>query len=265
MQFHALQHDVIHGDARATQQALESQLHNAQLNAGDVVVLQEMTISGWSMDIHAVSDIGSVEWALERSKQYGIWLQIGWAKRNGDRGTNCITMCSPSGEEVTTYEKHFTCNPFQEDSTYDCGSELVIVDIHGIRVCPLICYDLRFPELWRLAARSGVDVFTISSSWPQSRIDHWNSLLIARAIENQAFVVGANRIGTDAIAPWGGCSIAISPKGEILAQGGESDEATISVEVDVNIANNWREEFSVLGDIKEELLGSINVRQVTAC
>ena len=265
MNFHALQHDVVHGDVNGTQHALELQLSQAHIHAGDVVVLQEMAVSGWSMDIHAVSDIGSVEWALERSKHYGIWLQIGWAKRDGDRGTNCVTLCSPTGDRVATYEKHFTCNPFHEDSTYDCGNELLIVDIAGIRLCPLICYDLRFPELWRLAAQVGADVFTVSSSWPLSRIDHWKSLLIARAIENQAYVVGANRIGSDAIAAWGGCSMVISPKGEILAQCGESEEATICAEVDLKIANNWREEFDVLGDIKEELLGSINVRKVTAC
>jgi len=265
MQFHALQHDVIQGDVQGTQLTIESQLTSANLDNGEYVVLQEMTVSGWSMDIHAVSDIGSVEWALGLATQYGVWLQVGWAKRKGDRGLNCVTICSPDGNIVATYEKLYTCNPFQENSTYDCGQELVIIEINGTRICPLICYDLRFPELWRLAALAGVDVFTVSSSWPLLRIDHWTSLLIARAIENQAYVVGANRIGSDAIATWGGHSMILSAKGEILAQCGDAEVATISSELDVVSSSSWREEFPVLDDIKAELLGSINVQQITAC
>ena len=108
MQFHALQHDVIQGDVQGTQLTIESQLTSANLNNGEYVVLQEMTVSGWSMDIHAVSDIGSVEWALGLATQYGVWLQVGWAKRMGDRGLNCVTICSPDGNIVATYEKLYT-------------------------------------------------------------------------------------------------------------------------------------------------------------
>ena len=123
---------------------------------------------------------------------------------------------------------------------------------------------MRFPEIWRLAAVAGVDAFTISSSWPLKRIEHWNQLLIARAIENQAFVIGANRIGDDAIARWGGSSAAISATGEVLALCGREDCETISVPVDFENQSTWREEFPVLNDIKEEFLGKINVRTITA-
>ena len=77
----------------------------------------------------------------------------------------------------------------------------------------MICYDLRFPELWRPAAIEGVDVFTISSSWPLARIRHWEGMLAGRAIENQAAIVASNRVGKDSIATWGGTSMIVSEHG----------------------------------------------------
>ena len=139
-----------------------------------------------------------------------------------------------------------------------------MVDLGEIRVCPMICYDVRFPELWRPAAISGVDVFTVSSSWPRSRITHWRAMLASRAIENQAFVVASNRIGKDDIAMWGGSSMIITPQGDLLSESNETDTQIISSEVDPEIARSWQDEFPVLQDVQEDLIGRIRVRRITA-
>ena len=128
----------------------------------------------------------------------------------------------------------------------------------------MICYDVRFPELWRPAAVTGVDVFTISSSWPLPRISHWKSLLIGRALENQAFIVASNRVGKDSLATWGGLSIVISPLGEVLSEASKTEEETLSETIDPNIARNWRIDFPVMNDVREELLGKIEVNQISA-
>ena len=167
-------------------------------------------------------------------------------------------------EPIATYTKIFTCNPLGENDYYDGGEELVVVDLGEVKICPLICYDVRFPELWRPAAISGVDVFTVSSSWPKQRISHWHSLLIARALENQAFVVAANRVGEDAIATWGGNSLICTPLGELLAQGTNTEIETCSATIDSQLARSWRKEFPVFEDIQEELIGKIQVREITA-
>jgi omega-amidase len=264
MQFHALQHDVVPHDYRATRSNIEKQIENVQPDNGDFVVLQEMTDTGWSMKLNDITGIGTVDWACSVAQRLGIWIQVGWADCVDGRGKNCVSICSPKGESVATYTKVFTCNPLHESDYYDSGNELVIVDLGTCTVCPVICYDVRFPELWRPAAVSGVDVFTVSSSWPLPRIEHWRALLIARALENQAFVIASNRVGKDSLATWGGLSMAISPLGEALGEASTTEETTISAEIDPEIARTWRKDFPVMDDVQKELLGNINVRRIRA-
>jgi omega-amidase len=264
MQFHAVQHDVVSDDWQATRDAISKQLDDANLAYGDFVVLSEMTDTGWSTDLDNITGIGTVKWACTLAKTHNVWAQVGWADRVNGRGKNCVTICSPEGDPVATYTKVFTCNPFGENEHFDTGKELVVVDLGEIRVCPMICYDVRFPELWRPAAISGVDVFTVSSSWPHARITHWRALLTSRAIENQAFVVASNRVGKDTITTWGGSSMIISPQGELLGEGNETETKIISSGVDPKIARSWRDEFPVLLDVQEDLIGKITVREVMA-
>ncbi len=259
MQFHALQFDAIKNDVTANRSTVEQLCSKLPLTGKDFIVLQEMTDTGWSMDIHAIGDTDSLRWASGLSSTLQAWIQVGFATKLGERGVNCVSICSPKGEVVTTYEKSYTCNPFGENETYDCGDALKIVEIEGLRVCPLICYDVRFPELWRLAALEGVDVFTVSSSWPMARINQWRGLLVGRAIENQAVVVASNRTGTDDIAPWGGMSLIISNQGDVLEEASLDCDEAISANVDADAIREWKEAFPVFDDVKRELLGKMRV------
>ena len=264
MQFHALQYDVVPNEYKATRATIEKQIEQASPSNGDFIVLQEMTDTGWSMKLNEIAGIGTVSWACDVATRFGIWIQVGWADCVDGNGKNCVTICSPSGDAVASYTKIHTCNPLNEGKYYGRGEELIILDLGNVTICPLICYDVRFPELWRHAALAGVDVFTVSSSWPRPRIHHWRSLLIARAIENQAFVVGSNRVGKDDLATWGGLSIAIDPLGEVIAEASETDVTTVSATIDPEIARKWKKEFQALDDIQKELLGNIKVRHITA-
>ena len=264
MQFHAVQHDVVPHDWKTNRLAIAQQIADANPTQGDFVLLSEMTDTGWSMELDKITGIETVQWACTLAKKHSIWIQVGWADRVGERGKNCVTICSPKGERVATYTKVFTFNPLNEDAYFDSGDEIVVVDLGGMKICPLICYDLRFPELWRPAAIEGVDVFTISSSWPHARIEHWRTLLVARAIENQAFVVGANRTGVDDIARWGGSSMIVSPHGDILDQATETETRTVNAQIDARVAQEWKVKFPVLKDVHLDLIGKITVRHVTA-
>ncbi|MAI67899.1 MAG: hypothetical protein CMJ26_08505 [Phycisphaerae bacterium] len=259
MQFHAIQHDVVQGNIAETRVTVEALITSAKPASDDFVVLQEMADTGWSMEINQIDGVGTLEWACSIAQQFGVWIQVGWADSVESRGKNCVSICSPKGEETTRYTKMFTCNPLNENKYFDAGNEIAILHIGEMTVCPLICYDLRFPELWRLGALEGVDVFTESSSWPRPRIHHWNTLLSARAIENQAFVVGCNRSGEDAIAQWGGSSRIISPLGRILAEAPETGNHVVSAQVDYQKARQWRESFAAMEDIRKELLGNSKV------
>lgn len=264
MRFHAIQHDVVPNDVLSTERNIESLMRQATINQGDFVILPEMTTTGFSMDIDVVSQGDAVKWGCNLAKQRGIWLQVGWANRCDKRAKNCVSICSPNGENIATYEKVFTCNPFGENELIDNGQELVIVEIEGRHICPLICYDLRFPELWRLATLAGADIFTNSANWPLKRIHSWTSLLVARAIENQAQVIGVNRVGEDDVANWGGSSLAVSEEGVILASANEVSEGCVSAHFDKSASENWRNDFQALQDTNLGLLGNIEVRHVSA-
>lgn len=264
MQFHAVQFDATLHNWKKNRLEVEKQISKLKLIDNDFIVLQEMTDTGWSMKLDRITGIGTLEWACGLAKKYRSWIQVGWADRDGDRGKNCVTICSPAGEIVGTYTKVFTCNPMNENDYYESGNELIIVDLGDLAVCPSICYDLRFPELLRPAAVKGVDVFTVSSSWPHIRIAHWSLLLKARSIENQAFVVASNRIGEDAIALWGGTSMIVSPLGEVIEEGSETNTEVISAIIDPSISKEWRRDFPVLEDVREELIGSIKVTEIKA-
>ncbi len=264
MQFHAIQHDVVPNNTEETKKNIESLMHNASLNNGDFVVLPEMTTTGFSMKIDVISEGDASTWGCQAAQRFGVWLQVGWVKHHAQRTTNCVSICSPDGDIITTYEKIFTCNPLGEQNIIDKGNSISIVEIEGRKICPLICYDLRFPELWRLATAAGADIFTNSANWPQPRIHSWKSLLIARAMENQAQIIGCNRVGKDEVAHWGGCSIAVSEEGCVLAEANEESECCIHAVFDKKASEDWRNEFQALHDLDTSLLGNIDVHHFSA-
>jgi len=264
MKFHAIQHDVIPNDPEATEKHIETLMDQGPIDEGDFVVLPEMTTTGFSNNLEVMSKGNGVKWGCEIAKQRRIWVQVGWANRKGTRAKNCVSICSPEGENIATYEKVFTCNPFGENQIIDNGQELVIVEIEGRHICPLICYDLRFPELWRLATLAGADIFTNSANWPLKRIHSWSALLIARAIENQAQVIGVNRVGENDVATWGGSSLAISEEGMILASADEDSETCVSATFEKEKSESWRNDFPALLDTNRGLLGNIEVRHIKA-
>ncbi len=107
--------------------------------------------------------------------------------------------------------------PGGESDHYAAGDDVVLFQWDRFTVCTLICYDLRFPEIFRRAVRRGANLFIVMANWPQTRISHWTALLKARAIENQAYVAGVNRIGKDPMHAYSGGSLIIDPRGEVLA------------------------------------------------
>jgi len=119
----------------------------------------------------------------------------------------------------------------------------------GLRIAPFICYDLRFPEHFRSAAGEGADMFVVIANWPVARIHHWLTLLQARAIENQAAVVGVNRCGTDPRFTYNGRSVVVSPHGHIVADAGER-EHIVTATIDPGEIRAWRREFPALADIR---------------
>ena len=259
MRVAAVQFDIAWEDKPANHATIERMLRQAGLASGTFVLLPELGDTGFSFDIKKIADERSLAWARTLARDLGIWVQPGFAEHATDgRGRNCAAIVSPGGEILGIYRKIHPFSYGRETQHYAGGDRIVIRECDGAAVCPLICYDLRFPELWRLASSAGAEVFTIGASWPRVRHAHWRALLKARAIENQAYVVAVNRTGSDPHSSYAGGSIIVAPSGEILDEADETPRV-LTAELDLDALRSWRAEFPALRDTRPDLLGSMLV------
>jgi predicted amidohydrolase len=187
-------------------------------------------------------------WAREtRSWMLGSTLSV----RGEDKLSNLSVLFDPEGRPVLEYAKIHPFSLGGEDRYFLGGDGACVYPMEGFTLQPAICYDLRFPELFRDGMRRGADLITVQANWPESRQGHWEILLRARAIENQSFAAGVNCIGTQHGTRYAGGSRLISPKGEILAQAGE-DECVVSADLSADHVKSWRRVFPVLKDRRPE-------------
>jgi predicted amidohydrolase len=255
----AVQFDVAWEDKPANHAVIEQMLREAKVAAGTYVLLPELGDTGFSFDLAKIADGRSLTWARTLARELKVWIQPGFAENSNDgKGRNCAAIISPQGEILGIYRKVHPFSYSRESEHYSGGDRIVIRDCVGAAVCPMICYDLRFPELWRVAASNGAEIFTIGASWPETRQSHWRALLIARAIENQAYVVAVNRVGADPHLQYAGGSIIICPTGEILDEADDSPRVLIA-DLDLGQLRAWRSEFPVLRDVRDDLLGTMTV------
>lgn len=256
MHVHALQFDMAWEDKPANHSRVES-LVSGRIRAGGLLALPEMADTGFSFNLDRTVDQTSAGWASGLARRLAATVQHGYAARGGDgRGRNVMGLFAPDGTLRGEYHKVHPFGYGKESQHFTGGSRLLLRRVAGAMLCPLICYDLRFPELWRLAAMAGAEVFTIGASWPSARQQHWRALTIARAIENQAYVVAVNRVGRDPTLSYVGGSLIVGPRGEVIAEAGDGEEL-LEAELDLSALRAWRAEFPALADMKKSLLGSI--------
>ena len=231
-------------EAKAEEQSIE----------GALLIFPELSSCGFSMNTAQVceeADGPSYTYFSGLAREHRCFVIAGIASKieGSSRGANEAVCFQPDGQELSRYRK---VHPFPlagEGDHYLAGDDVVIFEIGGWKVAPVICYDLRFPELFRLAAARGAEVFPVIANWPSPRVEHWLTLLKARAIENQAYVFGVNRSGMDPNLNYPGCSLIVGPMGEEIASAG-SEESCISASLDRDSFNKWRESFPALGDMK---------------
>ena len=183
MRVMGLQYDICWED-KATSQARMDALLKASPPAPDsLLVTPELGDVGFSRNLETIIDQDSQAWAVRTARHYGCWVQHGWAEPSSDeRAWNTMTTVAPSGEIIDQYRKIVPFRPGHEDRAYDPGDEIHIVEINGVLTCPFLCYDLRFPELWRLAAKAGAELFTIGASWPAASAQHWKTRTVFSSV-----------------------------------------------------------------------------------
>ena len=181
-----------------------------------LIVLPEMCTSGFTMDTTGFAeplDGPSARRLSRLARDHEVWITAGVPTRDSNsRARNSALVFDPSGALIAHYDKQKLFGYASESDFYEPGDSAVIVEIEGVKVAPFICYDLRFPEIFRSVARE-VDMIVIIASWPAARRAHWDTLLRARAIENQCYVIGVNRTGNGGGLVYDGGSAAFDPWG----------------------------------------------------
>jgi predicted amidohydrolase len=251
MRVAAVQHDILWEDRDANLAALAPVVAAAAGDGARLVVLTEMFAVGFSMATERIAeppDGPTTAWLAEQAAANDAWVcgSVPIRAAGADRPANTFVLAGPGGERHTYAKRH----PFSyagEDQHYEAGDANVTVEVDGLRVSAAVCYDLRFAnQFW--AQAPATDCYVVVANWPSPRRHHWRALLIARAIENQAYVVGVNRVGPAGDGPEHvGDSLIIDPMGEILADAG-SVAGTVFAELDPATVSDVRARLPFLPD-----------------
>lgn len=251
MRIAAVQHDITWGDRDANFEHLAPRIRGAAASGARLVLLSETFSTGFAVDDpHLGEPEGgpSSQFLLSQAREHDVWVAGSCPERGGDgdpRPYNSFVVAGPDG----TAHRYRKIHPFGyggEDKHFRAGDSLLTVTIDGVRLSLFVCYDLRFAdEFWQLARDT--DVYLVPANWPEPRRTHWMSLLQARAIENLAYVVGCNRVGTGGGLTYVGDSRVVDPLGELLATGAVG-ETVLLADVDPAHVATCRARFGFLDD-----------------
>jgi omega-amidase len=252
MNVFALQLDIAWENKAANFEKVRRRLTETAPERDSLVVLPEMFATGFTMNTAAMAEPygGETEQFLGAlAKDFAIWLIAGAATRGRDgKARNKALVFSPAGELAGFYAKMKPFAPGGESEHYVAGDRPLVFRWGECSVSPFVCYDLRFPELFREAARARrPELFVVIASWPEKRIAHWVRLLQARAIENQGYALGVNRIGSDPFYRYTGRSVFVDFNGDILADAGEK-EGAMRGRLDLDTLRKYREGLPFLAD-----------------
>ena len=226
--------------------------------SGDLIVLPELFDVGFTLNTDLAIDHDNSTLAFLQQLADNTDCTIHGSRAiqspTSPKAYNCATITSPGQTQpICEYSKVHPFSFGRESESYVGGEQLASYqwsqNEQSLQVCPAICYDLRFPELFRRGMTNGAQAFVLGANWPSARVHHWRTLCIARAIENQAYMIASNRCGDDPHLSYPGNSMIVDPKGEVLVEA-SADETVISADIDPDIVTSWRSEFPVLNDIK---------------
>ena len=230
-------------------------LEEAASQGGELVLLPELWSSGYDLSnarflSAATPAILSELQAISQTHQ----LRIGGSllQQEDELVFNSFFLVQPNLPSVV-YRKVHLFQQMDEHQWLSPGNHLVTTNFNGLKAGLGICYDLRFPEFFRSYALHGIELFLLCAEWPVRRINHWNTLLRARAIENQGFLAAVNAVGTSGNVEYGGCSAVISPWGETLLQASADHEDVITCEIDPAQIARVRSHLPVFSDRRPEV------------
>lgn len=254
-----LQMDIAIGDPAANFTKLEAMLERAVAGPKkpDVILFPEMWNTGYALEhIHELADRGGAhtkQLIANFSRKQRVNVIAGSvADVIAGQVRNTVYVFNREGQITADYSKIHLFRLMDEEKYLTGGDKIGDISIDGISAGVLICYDIRFPELARRLALSGAKILFVPAEWPHPRLHHWRTLLMARAIENQMYVISCNRVGISGTTEFFGHSMAVDPWGEIIVEGGE-DEQILFAEIDLSAVDQVRGKIPVFEDRRPEL------------
>ena len=253
----AIQMDIMPGDKEKNLKRAEEKIKEAVEKGANIICLPELFTTGFVLkEIHllAEEEEGKTTGTLCKiAKEENITIIAGSiAVKRGEDIFNTCYVINNKGKISGSYDKCHLFPLMGEDRYFKEGDRASVVHLPLFSIGLMICYDIRFPELARLLALNGANILFIPAEFPNPRCNHWRLLLMARAIENQSYVIGVNRVGKDKMGSYFGHSMVISPWGEIIGEGSEEEEI-IYCELNMEKVNKVREKIPSLHNRREDL------------
>ena len=230
--------------------AQEAVKQAADLEA-DIVLLPELWASGFDLDQTQAYASSLDEGWFTRMRALAVDNRIGLGGSMIEESQggyyNTFVLYDKTGNLLGSYRKIHLFQKLQEHIHFSGGEKIVVADSPWGKIGLAICYDLRFPEIFRSCAVKGAQLILLVAEWPSRRIEHWKTLLQARAIENQCYIAAVNKVGTSQGAALGGNSAVVNPMGEFLTLGGENEELLLA-DLDLDEVSKIREWMPVFDD-----------------
>ncbi|MBU1670692.1 MAG: carbon-nitrogen family hydrolase [Actinobacteria bacterium] len=234
----------------------------AAARGSDLVCFPEMWTTGFDWEVNkriAAGHESVKDEVAALAVEHGVWISGSTLSLNDDGSvSNTHRLFDPSGAEAGAYSKAHLFSLMHEDRHEKAGDSLCLIDAPWGPTALAVCYDIRFPELFRTYALKGAVLALSPMAFPYPRLEHWKVLVRARAIENQMFVVGTNQVGSedfgpDGVATYFGDSCVIDPWGDTIVEAGESEEALLTATVDTSVVSDVRRKMTVLEDRRPDL------------
>ena len=245
--------DIQWENSHENMRKIEELINQASKKSVDLILFPEMALTGFTMDIDKLMqpEAQIINWIEQVAINNKINIGLGFAAPIDDKGVNRYAIISKEGDKLANYTKLHPFSYGKEDINYYKGIDIVNCKINEFDVTPFICYDLRFPEIFQIASKES-RLIIVAANWPKSREDHWIALLRARAIENQCYIIGINRVGEGDGIEYNGASLFIDPNGDILNEISHNEELIIR-DIDINEVKRIREIFDIRKDRREKL------------
>jgi predicted amidohydrolase len=244
------------GDTRKNIKQAEEYIEEAARRGSHVIVFPELWSTGYALeqgkDLASPLNVGIFAQLATLATQNKISIVGSLLEKRGLEVANSATFFAPNGRLMGVYRKIHLFRLMEEDRYLQPGAAPLIMDLPWGRTGLAICYDLRFPELFRKYAVQGARMIILPAEWPLERIDHWRTLLQARAIENQCYIVATNSAGPTGNTTFGGHSMIVDPWGRIVVEVGEA-QTLATAEIDLDYVDIVRNRIPVFEDRRPEL------------